>query len=842
MVMEKSAAPVAVAEATAEGLYKNSNLTKLQMLYWFGQSLRPTVPLFNTVLTFTLSAAVDEDCFREAFQLVASQSDAMRTVIVEVDGTPQRRVLADPPSPLVLVDLSQEAVPQEALRAWQKQRLERPLNMADCLYDSVLVKLGPESYSWFLNQHHLIVDASSVFQVFHSVVNVYSALREGQPTDDLLQLTPFEKYVEFEKAYNASPRFKKSAVYWQKKLAEGIDSLSFYGRVAPKKSNRMQRVAFELDPERTQRLKAATEQKGVLRITKDLALFNVLLTLFFAQLHYMSNSRRLAVMVPFHNRPTDSLKKAIGLLMEISPVMVTIDPDDTFAILLKKVAKELQQALIHYQYGSAVALENNVFDIMFNFHRRPSLTFAGQPVKQELIHPGVGSDRFALHVHDFEETGSFVFYFDFHEDVFSSALRELTVTAFAQLLDAFLDNVETPLHQLNLPAHPAPESSESNGLIHENSPKTAVTHVAPRDELEQTLARIWMDVLDLPTVSVKASFFDLGGSSWLAVRLFNQMQTDIGRHLPLSILFQASTIEDLAQLIRQGQVQDAWTSLVPIRTTGNKPAFFCVHGVTGDVLWLKDLAEYMDADQPFYGIQARGLDGRQAPFDQLEAMAAYYIEQIRFVQPQGPYYLGGYCMGGNIAYEMARQLKAVGEDLPLLVVIDPPPANFSERAPFNGRFVVDFLQNSPRWLREFMRLGGGEISARVRRKGRVAAKAMWQKLRSKAAEEGGMNATDVIDQADDLPEYRQRLIETHLSALMNYVPKGYEGNVIIFEARSRPLLNPGLTSPEWHDYVQTPLVIEPVSGSHSSMLQPPNVISLARDLQSRLDAAFENSE
>jgi thioesterase domain-containing protein len=246
----------------------------------------------------------------------------------------------------------------------------------------------------------------------------------------------------------------------------------------------------------------------------------------------------------------------------------------------------------------------------------------------------------------------------------------------------------------------------------------------------------------------------------------------------------------------------------------------------------------MGEDQPFYGIQARGLDGEAEPFERLEEMAAYYVQQIRQVQPSGPYYLGGYCMGGNVAYEVARQLKAQGEEVPILTVIDPPPADLSERATLSGRFVINFLKNSPYWLREFARLGGGEISSRVRRKGRLALRSLWQKAHSNG-DATGLHATDIIDQADELPEYRQKLIESHLNALLTYTFAGYDGEVILFEARSRPLLNPGKFAHEWQAYVQRPITIRTVSGSHSSMLHQPNVVQLAGFLQKSLDLARE---
>lgn len=820
-------------------IYAHSNLTKLQMIYWVGQSLRPSSPLFSLIVLFRLNAPIDEVLFSEAFKTVAQQSDALRTVIHEEAGVPQRLVLPEPPQLLEFVDVSGDSDPEAAYAAWFEIRSQRALNLSKSAYDVALIKLAEDDYIWYINQHHLITDAASFFLIFGHVKDLYAQGRAAGVVPSALDMPAFELYVDFEKGYRASPRYEKSAVFWRDKLsAARLEPIRFYGRSTHKKSHNMRRVAYKLDPARTQQLKDAMKRPGVFNMTPALGMLNVLLTLYFSLLHYMTGNHRLGTMMPFHNRPTGPMKQTIGLLMEICPLLVELQEGETFATLTKKISKSLQQTLVHYQYGTAVAMQNNLLDLMFNFHHRPALDFGDKPVVQELVHPGAGSDSFALHIHEFEADGTFVFFFDFHEDVFTKGEQDLTLVAFEQILTAYLADVPDALDALPLPkvniAPPMPNGGIQNGAADAEKP----LYAAPRDELEQMLTEVWQEVLGVTAVGIHDDFFDSGGNSWTAVRLFSELQTVTGHNFPLATLFQAPTIAALAALIRQGNDAQTWTSLVPIRTQGSKPPFFCIHGVTGDILWLKDLASLMDEDQPFYGVQARGLDGEAEPFDRLEEMAAYYLRQIRQVQPTGPYYLGGYCMGGNIAYEVARQLRAQGEEVPILTVMDPPPADLSERAPLNGRFVIDFIKNSPYWLREFMRLGGSEINSRVRRKARLATRMLWQKIRSES-NSNGRQATDVIDQADDLPEYRQKLIEAHLDALLHYSYSGYDGDVIVFAARSRPLLNPGNSADEWQAYVQKQIMVRTVSGSHSSMLHKPHVVELARHLQQSLDLARE---
>jgi acyl carrier protein len=167
-----------------------------------------------------------------------------------------------------------------------------------------------------------------------------------------------------------------------------------------------------------------------------------------------------------------------------------------------------------------------------------------------------------------------------------------------------------------------------------------------QDELEVRLTWIWEKVLGVTPIGAGENFFALGGHSLIAVRLFSEIEKAFGKRLPLATLFQAPTIEQLAQVLRQQGWEPTWSSLVALRPQGSKPPFFCVHAVGGNVLEYHDLARHFAAEQPLYGLQSLGLDGKAAPLTSIEAMAAHYLQEIRHVQPTGPYHLGGRSFGG----------------------------------------------------------------------------------------------------------------------------------------------------------------------------------------------------
>jgi thioesterase domain-containing protein len=192
--------------------------------------------------------------------------------------------------------------------------------------------------------------------------------------------------------------------------------------------------------------------------------------------------------------------------------------------------------------------------------------------------------------------------------------------------------------------------------------------VAPRDELERRLAALWEELLGVRPIGVHDRFFDIGGDSFLAVRLMIRVQQALGRSIPVAALFAADTIDGLARAIRDTPSHSA--SPLVCLSSGDGVPFFCVHPIGGHVLCYVDLARSLGTLRPFYGIQAQGLQGEMTPCADVVAMAAHYLKAIRSLQPRGPYWLGGWSMGGTVAFEIAQQLHAQDEEVARLVLID----------------------------------------------------------------------------------------------------------------------------------------------------------------------------
>jgi aspartate racemase len=219
----------------------------------------------------------------------------------------------------------------------------------------------------------------------------------------------------------------------------------------------------------------------------------------------------------------------------------------------------------------------------------------------------------------------------------------------------------------------------------------AIRGRAPRDEVERHLTELWQEVLRRPNIGIHDDFFELGGYSLLATRLFALIEAATGQRIPVSTLFQAPTIAELAAVLRQGDVPTEWVSLVAIQPRGSQPPFFYVAPYVISVLQLANLGVELSPDQPLYGIQPQGLDGRHPVHTSIEDMATAYIGEMKRVQPDGPYRIGGHCSGSWVAFEMARQLEAAGDQLDTVLLVDQGPPG-GERVIRWRQYVVGRLR------------------------------------------------------------------------------------------------------------------------------------------------------
>ncbi|MBC1213136.1 amino acid adenylation domain-containing protein [Trichormus variabilis ARAD] len=373
-------------------------------------------------------------------------------------------------------------------------------------------------------------------------------------------------------------------------------------------------------------------------------------------------------------------------------------------------------------------------------------------------------------------------------------------------------------------ALPQPDTSRLDTL--------KVEFIAPRDRLELKLANIWENLLNVHPIGIKDSFFELGGHSLLAVRLMAHINQEFGKNLALATLFQNPTIEKLANLLRQTSEISSWSPLVEIQTGNSQYPFFCLPGGGGNVLYLHELARDLGSEQTFYGLQAPGLNGESDPLTSVEEMAAYYIQAIQSVQPEGPYFLGGHSFGGIVAYEIAQQLVKSGHEVALVAILDAPAPVASDKPIY---IDVDDATRLTETARLIERWAGKSLNISYEILQPLELDAQLEYLKEQLIAVGLLPTGTETKQVRGLVQ----VFETNLQASIKYSPQEvYPHRLTLLRAREvnaedAALLTELRQDPAWGwgQFSTEKVDIHIVPGDHMTMMTQPHISSVAKQLR-----------
>lgn len=431
-----------------------------------------------------------------------------------------------------------------------------------------------------------------------------------------------------------------------------------------------------------------------------------------------------------------------------------------------------------------------------------------------------------------------------HHNISQGIQPEDGAAAFARVMAMDVSQITVSSLDLEaIKAQAALDIVQDSGGAGFERPDLDSDYAEPNTQVERKIAAIWQDLLGVADVGIDDSFFDLGGHSLIAVRLFAQVKKAYNVDLPISVLFEAPTIRKIADLIEaqigpQDEGADAptpkavdrrFTHIVPMHegTAGDKQPFFLVAGMFGNVLNLRHLAHLIGADRPFYGLQARGLYGDQKPHSSIEDAATDYIAELREVQPSGPYMLGGFSGGGITAYEMARQLEAMGEHVSLIVLLDTP---LPTRRPLE---LIDRLY-----------IQGAEL-----KRGGILYPFRW--IARRVAWEISKRRHSEATQTQEHQFHNAEIEAAFLEAVGSYEVRAWNGNLHLYRP---PLVGHWTVSGgkqinserayvlhdnDWTQHAPNVEVTE-VPGDHDSMVLEPNVRVLAARMKEAIAAAEQS--
>jgi thioesterase domain-containing protein/acyl carrier protein len=378
-----------------------------------------------------------------------------------------------------------------------------------------------------------------------------------------------------------------------------------------------------------------------------------------------------------------------------------------------------------------------------------------------------------------------------------------------------LPDYMVPAHFVTLPALPLTRNGKVDRKQLPDPSADRLTSslevIPPVDSVQMRLVEMWERILEVTPVGIDDDFYELGGHSLRAAEFMVQVEKTFGRHVPLSELFKAPTIEQFARVLAATPPDANWPIIEQIRASGSRPPFFCVPGFL-------DLTRHLSAEQPCYGVHLAVMETMPDPTTGVRDMARKCVEEIRVLQPEGPYAIGGHSFGAVVAYEIAQQLRALGQPVAQLVLIDPDPPR-----PLATGTLGYHVNRYAFHVRQLLQLSGEDRWAYLRQRFRIGSARLSNSLEKRLA------------------RYAPAEGEVFEEAARHYYPQPYDSPVTMLLARDTHLRTRLANDPRmaWCELVSGGIEIQDLPGDHYTLVREPNVSRLAKRLTVALYGAVE---
>ncbi len=781
-----------------------------QQRIWRLSRLAPGSAAYNIDSSYRLRGPVRVDSLRAALESVIRRNEALRTVFSGADGQPT----VQPPTryELLVEDLGGDPDPSATVAEWVGQALDLT---AGPLFTAKMWRLGPDHHILSLRAHHIVCDGWSLALIERQLSGAY----QGQSSAPRPPMD-FTDFVDWERSNEQ--RLHGRLGQWRTALT-GVTALRLPG---PRVDE-----AGEVSVELSESISAGIND--VARRVRGTP-FNVLIAIFAATLHRHTAQEDVVLCTPVAGRPDPAFESIVGYFNDLVPIRGDLSDDPDLVALVERYRSIVFAAVensVPFQWiaGLPEASSTPLTRALFALNDLPTSGLELPGVSVEPMHVAGGTSDFDLGWYmrwDGARYRATVRYRSVRTGVVEALAADFTTFAATM--------ISAPNTRLaDLPDRSSPRSLAAHGT----------ESVRPRSLLESRLLRIWERAFSRP-VGVDDDFFDLGGHSLLAAELIDMVEREVlGEPIPLATLFAAPTVAGLASLIEGQQQMPAWNALVPLKPSGGQPPLFFAHAHGGNVIGYSELARTMSAEQPLYGLQAPSLPA--AGRFRVEELARAYIKEIRTVQPVGPYLVGGWCLGGDIAYEMAQQLRDAGADVGLVLMIDNPTrqheatvrdASLPRRVAFRvgDRIVNEWWNLAGTPTRQKVGYVAGRMGDVVRRVGLALERALTD---GNGLLPFGLPHSRSYRRAD--------AILHHEKAYEAYEPQRYKGRVAVFRSERQPLGLPSDPSLGWSSLVDSPLQLHELPGPRIGLFSTPRVREVAPlieraicdALQPRKDAA-----
>jgi thioesterase domain-containing protein len=832
-------------------------LSPIQQGMVFHSLSEPESGVYVVQNCWAINGDLDRAAFARVWQRVIENHPVLRTAFVWKRGDEPVQVVHTRVSlPLEELDWTpfgpeeQERLLEQYLEADRRKGFD--LGKAP-LMRIALIDVGPGQYEFVWSFHHLLLDGWSTSRILNELFATYEAFSKGQE----MRMPPSRPYGDYI-GWLRRQDLAKAEQYWRETL-KGITSPTplGMGKAEPTVANTQpfgaDRENGLLSPETVDGLKSLAREHRLTLNTLVQGAWAILLSRY-------SGERDVVFGSVVSGRPPslEGSESMVGLFINTLPVRVVVDGKDRVLDYLSELQRQ-QVELREYEYSPLVQVQGwsgistgTLFESLVVFENYPTeerfqakgasrvpLSVTAGSVVEKTNYPLELLVRQGLKLELMYDTRRF------EPDSISLMSRHLK-----GILQAILSQPNQRLQEVtllevgNLGADIVTDSNPEVGLVSSTSAtgdeeEAGEELAGPRDQYELQLLNIWEEILGLDQIGIRDSFFDLKGHSILALRMAGRAYKQFGVEVPLSAIVRGPTIEEIARIIREN-ANPQTGPLVAIQPLGKRRPFYCVHPIGGQVMCYLALARAMGSDQPFYGLEASGLDAAAARKETIEQMAKQYVECIRAAQPVGPYLLGGWSMGGVIAFEMAQQLRRSGQDVGLVAMLDTvSPTMMKGLAGYedDSGFLMSLYARS-------QQVAKGQ-SAELRPE---IFNGMTDSERLSYLKSAGIVPEEVED------AFAMRFLEGYKSrqkALLSYVPDSYEGRMVLIRAAredeswlmqeyKRAGVDIADDSLGWKDSVQGELLLERVDSEHELMCSEPYVQEVAALLNNAIDKAARN--
>ena len=824
-------------------------LTHTQERLWRLHKMNPTNPALHIPMAWRIQGSLCLPALERSLNGLVQRHEILRAHFPVIQDQPAQTVKPWEPFKLAVLltegDGNVERIRQGIEAAAQLVRqpfdLERHPPFRVGLYE-----IAPNDYLLALVFHQIGFDGPCKSIVARDLSVLYAAacagLASGPPALDL----SFADYARWERQWWRDEVIGAHLAYWRPRLEKPYlpIPLPTDRPRTPKLISRAGRCGVMLSPELTDALRQAGAQAGG-------TLFAVLSAAWQMALWQVTGAEDQIIFSSIANRDQPRTRPVLGIFAKVLPMRYSIAGNPSFLQLLHNTVETVSGAclhpfmpldeMLHLVPQSSQPAGHPLLQVLFSFQNMPpvELKLGGANVRclPEVENGAVAVDLW-LDMADFkhEARGELIY----NAELFEAAAIERWANQWLGLLGQIAADPRRRLADYANDTPRAASMSPPRAVIPSPAKNGASERAGqpPLDWLETRLVELWESVFNRRPIGCHENFFRLGGDSLMAMQLVTGIEQLTGKNLPLVTLLNAPTVKGLAEVLRDEGWQPRWTSLVPIKASGSRPPFYCVHGFGGNIVEFEHLSRYIGKDQPLYGIQAQGLDGKKPRLNTVEEMASHYIKEIRQFQPCGPYYLGGSSFGGMVALEIAQQLCASGESVALLAMFDTHapgyPCYLAATTPLQKKLDSWRLRFQLHWSN--LRLTRGRRRAEYIQ---IKAIRLWRKVKKRAHGQRKLWANRFRELF--YPAAIKAVRVAGRKANLVYHPREYPGRITLLRATNQPHRIIEDRTNGWAKYALGGVEVHDVPGHHGSIVREPRVQKLVEVLTACLDRAYQNA-